>query len=593
MELASWNSDNKVEMKYHDSYGVKNKIKQHMFDPQEDFDSVLKLYEILNSQHTRNLVSINSLKSKIQILDHQIMAAKIVKNDFNGRALLADEVGLGKTIEAGILLKEYFVTGIVHNALILTPPSLVTQWQEEMKAKFDLDFVAKNTSEFKGYDRHSMLISSLASAAQEKNADILKSIEWDVVVVDEAHRLKNSATKAHKFIESLPKKFLLLLSATPIQNDLKELYNIIELIRPGRLGSWSSFSSLFVADDKARKLNTTRRRDLQEILSEIIIRTTRNEVKNYLQFTERIPNTRLITSTNDESLLYSKATDFIRTLWGLSKDAGKMSAILPLMILQRQISSSTAATRNALRKKKQNQPGYAHEIDELIELSEKIKTDSKMKFLQDIVQKNQDTKFLIFTEFIDTQDYIEESLENYGTQVTKFNGSMTTSERDISVNKFKRDIPVMVSTEAGGEGQNFQFCSNVVNYDLPWNPMRVEQRVGRVHRIGQTEDVRIYNFAIKDTIEEYVLQLLYEKINLFRMTIGDLDLLFGDEGMEQLPNKIFESYMSSKSRNVLENKFSALGNHWKQQQKSVHDAILEFDDQVFANFNLSSLREEK
>lgn len=592
--MASWNSDNKVEMKYHDSYGIKNKLRQHLFSTQEDFDSALRVYEILNSQHTRNLVSINSLKSKIQILDHQVMAAKIVKNDFNGRALLADEVGLGKTVEAGILLKEYFVTGIVHNALILTPPSLITQWKEEMKSKFDLDFITnKDNDEFKGYDRHSMLISSLASASQQRNADLLKSIDWDVVVVDEAHRLKNSATKAHKFVEALPKKFLLLLSATPIQNDLEELYNIIELIRPGLLGSWSYFSSLFVADDKARILNAARRRDLQEILSNVIIRTTRNEVKNYIRFTERIPHTHLLTSTAEEDLLYSKTSDFIRTLWGQTRDTGKMSAILPLMILQRQVSSSTYATQNALRKKKQQLSGYQSDIDELIELSEKIKIDTKMKLLQEIIQKNQHTKYLIFTEFIDTQDYIAETLENSGIKVTKFNGSMTTTERDMSVSKFKRDIPVMISTEAGGEGQNFQFCSNVVNYDLPWNPMRVEQRVGRVHRIGQTEDVIIHNFAIKDTIEEYVLELLYEKINLFRMTIGDLDLLFGDEGMENLPNQIFESYMSSKSRNILKNKFSALGEHWTREQKTLNDAILEFDDQVFANFNLSSLKDLK
>jgi SNF2 family DNA or RNA helicase len=270
-----------------------------------------------------------------------------------------------------------------------------------------------------------------------------------------------------------------------------------------------------------------------------------------------------------------------------------MSAILPLMILQRQISSSTSATQNALRKKRQRLSGYESDIDELIEISEKIKIDTKMKLLQEIIQKNQHTKYLIFTEFIDTQDYIAESLENSGTQVTKFNGSMPTTERDMSVSKFKRDIPVMISTEAGGEGQNFQFCSNVINYDLPWNPMRVEQRVGRVHRIGQTEDVRIHNFAIKDTIEEYVLQLLYEKINLFRMTIGDLDLLFGDEGMENLPNQIFDSYMSSKSRNVLKNKFSALGEYWTREQKTLNDAILEFDDQVFANFNLSALKDLK
>jgi len=348
--MSYWNKDNKVELKYSDRYGVKNKLRQLQFDQLEDLTNILKAYEILNSQHTRNLTIQNSLKSTIQILDHQIVAAKMVKNDFNGRVLLADEVGLGKTIEAGILLKEYFVTGMIRNALILTPPSLRIQWQQELKTKFSLDFILnKDDSRFEGFDKHSMLISSLSSAIQPDSAQKLNSIEWDIVVVDEAHRLKNSATQVHRFVKGLNKKFIFLLSATPIQNNLQELYNMIEIIKPGSLGSWKNFSSKFTLDKKARQINPARRGQLQDLLRQAVIRTTRSEVRDYIPFTDRIPKTHLLDATGAEVELYNQATDFVRELWIAEK--GGRNFVLPLMTLQRQISSSTSAIRGALQKK--------------------------------------------------------------------------------------------------------------------------------------------------------------------------------------------------------------------------------------------------
>lgn len=577
-----------VELKYSDRHGVKNKLRVLEFDDPSELENILKVYEILNSQHTRSLTIQNSLKSTIQIFDHQIMAAKKVKNDFNGRVLLADEVGLGKTIEAGILLKEYYATGMIRNALILTPPSLRTQWQEELKAKFGLDFVInKDDSRFEDFDRHSFLISSLHSAALPQNVEKLYGIEWDIVVVDEAHRLKNSATRNHKFVKELPKKFVFLLSATPIQNDLQELYNMIEIIRPGYLGSWKNFVSTYTTDKKARIINPQRRAELQDLLRQTVIRTTRDEVRDYLPFTDRIPKTHLLDASVQEIELYNKATEFVRGLWLTEK--GGRNFILPLMTLQRQICSSTAATRGALQRKKRQFSEHAETLERIITLSENIKIDSKMLKLEEIIKKDPEAKYLIFTEFTDTQDYIFDRFEENEIQSVKFNGSMSTSYRDAAVSKFRRDIPVLVSTEAGGEGQNFQFCSNVINYDLPWNPMKVEQRVGRVHRIGQESDVRIHNMAIIGSIEEYILKLLFDKINLFKMTIGDLDLLFEDEGFDKLPTEIFESYISSTTKQDVENKFSALGDKWSNNKQQLHDSIMQFDDQVFANFDLSAL----
>ena len=591
IEPSDGNYNSIADMRFVDTFGVKNKIRKLIFNEPKDLENILKAHEIINAQQTRNLTIQNSLKSKISIFEHQIMAAHRVKFDLNGRVLLADEVGLGKTIEAGILLKEYFTTGMIHNALILTPPALRTQWQEELGTKFELDFVTnKDDSRFKGYDKHSMLISSLSSAIQPKNAHILKQIEWDVVLIDEAHRLKNESTKAHKFVKELQKKFIFLLSATPIQNNLRELYNLSDLIRPGLLGSWAEFASTFTSDKKAQKIIPARNADLQDMLKQVMIRTTRDEVRSYIQFTDRIPKTHMLHPTEDEINLYYSATDFVRKLWNEEK-TGK-NFILPLMTLQRQISSSSAALQGAIRNKLGKFPSYIEELESILEQARRIKIDSKMECLQEIVKENNEDKFLIFTEFRDSQDYITDSLNKMGIESVKFNGAMSTGYRDAAVRRFKRDTPIMVSTEAGGEGQNFQFCSRIVNYDLPWNPMRVEQRVGRVHRIGQEENVHIHNMAIVGSIEEYVLGMLFDKINLFKMTIGDLDLLFEDDGFESLPTEIFESYMGATTKTGRKNKFSAIGDKLIKNKKDLHDTIIEFDHDVFANFDLSAMKQD-
>ena len=577
-----------AEFRYRDSFGVKNKIKKSIFDEQSDLENTLKAYEIINAQQSRKLKIQNLLKSKISIFDHQIMAAQSVKNDLHGRVLLADEVGLGKTIEAGILLKEYFVTGMIRNALILTPPSLRTQWHDELNSKFDLDFI-KNDDEtrFKGFDQHTMLISSLSKAVIPKNARFLKNIEWDVVIVDEAHRLKNAATQAHKFVKELDKKFIFLLTATPVQNSLKELYNLVEIVRPGLLGSWKEFANTYTYDKKAQII-PHKRNELQDELKKVMIRTTRNEIKDQITLSDRIPKTHLLEPTADEIELYEQSTEFVRQLWVNEKSGSNF--ILPLMTLQRQISSSTAALREAIHKRYKKYPHYETELDNILKLADVIKIDSKMNKLDEIIKENPQDKYLIFTEFRDTQDYISESLDERGIESIKFHGSMSTGERDIAVGKFKNDIQIMVSTEAGGEGQNFQFCNKVINYDLPWNPMRIEQRVGRVHRIGQNEDVSIHNMALIGSIEEYVLKLIFNKINLFKMTIGDLDLLFEDDNtLDRLPSDIFESYMSATTKIDRENKFSVMGDKLNRK-KNVHDTIMEFDSKVLAGFDLSAMK---
>jgi len=579
-----------IQIRFSDRYDVKEKLRKQKFDDFSNFELTLLSYQILSQFNNEKLSILSSLKSNqnLSVFDHQILAAQKVKGKLGGNALLADEVGLGKTIEAGIILKEFLMTGLIKNALILTPPSLVNQWKEELLNKFNIDFISQyDTDRFVDCAQHELLILSHASAIQEKNSALLNERYWDMIIVDEAHSMKNAETHKHQLVKNLTKRYLLLLTATPIQNNLLELYNMIEILKPGLLGTWNEFKTKYVLDKNIRKINPLRKDELQQLLSQIIIRTTRNEVRKYIQFTDRIPKTKILIPSNIEIQLYEKITEIIRNMFDENQN------LLPLMIYQRLISSSTASTLIALYKIKQNGKITNDEYDKLVSLSKSIPIDSKMNELLKIIQNDKDSKFLIFTEFYATQDYIANELQKKGYLVSLFNGKMSNEEKLISIKDFKTKSQFLISTGAGGEGQNFQFCHNIVNYDLPWNPMRVEQRVGRVHRIGQKMNVNIYNLALNGTIEAYILELLYMKIHLFTMTLGELDLLFEDITDENEQSGWFKEYLASKSSDDIKNRFSAIGDSWKKRKETLDNAINEFNLEVFGNFDLSSLKKNE
>lgn len=545
----------------------------------------LKSYELLSLLQNQKLAITESLKTNknVSIFEHQIRAAQRVKNELGGSALLSDEVGLGKTVEAGIIIKEFLITSLAKKVLILAPPSLLPQWQDEMMSKFNLDFVSqKGDSRFTNVLSHDLLLMSHASAVYPNYSDALKNIFWDIVIVDEAHSMKNAQTHKHKLVQNLPKRHLLLLSATPVQNNLLELYNIIELLRPGHLGTWNQFKEKYTLDDSSRRLNTSYRKELQEILSKMIIRTTRKEVGAYIEFKKRIPHTIILEPTENEALLYDEITNCIREAYDASED----SNFLALMTYQRLAASSTQCSKRALYKMKMNQVIDEQKYNSLISLANQISMDSKLVDLMKIIN-NDASKFLIFAEFYATQDYVVRYLREQGHSVVVFNGKMSIDEKSEAIQNFKNEFQIMVSTGAGGEGQNFQFCHNIVNYDLPWNPMKVEQKIGRVHRIGQTHDVNIYNYAISGTIESYILELLYEKIQLFNMVLGEMDLIFEDSEKNS-SQTWFKEFMSSKDETEIKNKFSSLGNDLKEQ-KGVAEVCHNFAKDVFENFNLSAI----
>lgn len=581
--------DETVSIRTPDKYNILDTLCEKKLKNPEFLDLTLKAFKLITLLKNQKLVISESLKvnKNVNMFDHQILAAKKMINQFGCTGLLADEVGLGKTVEAGIIIKELIVTGLIKNALILTPPSLVLQWQDELLSKFNLDFITQfDDDRYVDCDSHDFLIMSHSSAIQPKNLPLLGRRTWDIVVVDEAHSMKNAETHKHKLVKNLVKKRLLLLSATPIQNNLEELYNIIELLHPSLLGTWQEFKEKFVFDKNIRQLNPTYRNVLQEIISDVIIRNTRKQVSSYIKFTNRIPHTNVLTPTNSEKKLYDSITEKLRELYSTQFSP------MVIMMYQRYISSSTASTKRALYKMKKTELISNEEYDELISLANKTTIDTKMAYLLTLV-KNNDSKFLIFCEFLATQDYISKVLEQNGYSTTLFNGKMSLDERAASVDSFRNNTQILVSTGAGGEGQNFQFCHNVINYDLPWNPMRVEQRIGRVHRIGQTQNVNIHNFALEGTIEAYILELLYDKIELFTLTLGDLDVIFEGVSSEEITKKYFHDYMTSKNDTDARNKFTVLSEEWKKSKQYVLDVVNSFNKNVFENFDLTVLKKDE
>ncbi len=580
---------NIVDIIFTDRSNVKNKLRKLEFDNKEKFELALNAFDLLSKIKKSKLSVTSSIKSnkKIELYDHQIYAAIKVKNECGGSAILADEVGLGKTIEAGIILKEFLISGLAKSVLILVPPSLMYQWQDELQSKFDLNFVKqRDDPRFKDVLSHELLIMSHDSATVPTQKNLLKKRDWDMVIVDEAHSMKNAETHKHQLLKELPRKFTLFLTATPIENNLRELYNLTELLKPGTFGTLSEFRNRYTEGSQMRSLNLFFKDELQQILSKIIIRTTRQQVKKYIKFTDRIPHTKILKPTDDERELYDKITKIIQEKYG------EGYPVLYLMIIQRMISSSNDATKRALEIMKKSEYVDETEYSELMKIANRIEIDTKAIELLDIVRQQKNAKFLIFVEWRSTQDYLAELLTKSGYSVTLFNGDMNLAERDESRERFRGEIQIMISTSAGGYGMNFQFCSNVVNYDLPWNPMKIEQRVGRVHRIGQKNDVNIYNVAYEKTIDAYILTLLYTKIQLFKMALGHLDLLFADITDEKAETGFFKEYISSKDEKEAEKKFSAIGENWKNRKENLSDAVEEFNRGVFDNFSLSPIEEK-
>ena len=498
------------------------------------------------------LLSLDSLRG-VERFPHQMRAALRVLRDLGGRALLADEVGLGKTIEAGIILKEYLMRGQIRTALVLTPASLCEQWAEELKEKFELDFVVSRGAEG-AWGSHPLVIASLETARHARHRSRVRRVGFDLVVVDEAHRLRNHLTLGWKFINELGARYLLLLTATPVQNDLRELYNLVTLLRPGAVGTFAQFRAEFMtAGDRLKPRNTDK---LRQLLASVMIRAQRAHTN--LKFPKREVKTITLDLSEEEAQLYHDVSDFvIRTIEAGDEEVARRW-YFTLVVLQKELGSSIAAARKTLTHlANKAQTGLETRALKALaqratDLTEHTKVNALVKLLQSL-----DDKAIVFTQFRASQEEIAKALTAAGIPNQVFHGEQTWQEKEEALERFRGPIPFLISTETGGEGRNLQFAHIVVNYDLPWNPMRVEQRIGRVHRLGQTSDVSIFNLVARDTIESYVLEILEKKIRLFELVVGEVEEILGHwEPEGSFEDEVFKIWIESKDQDQRSRKYA-------------------------------------
>ncbi|WP_138007002.1 DEAD/DEAH box helicase [Halalkalirubrum salinum] len=558
-------------------------------DPSETSENHRHTVQAVRLQAGQPDSELRSLKqldeNSVKMLEHQVDAAYRALFEMDGKALLADEVGLGKTIEVGMILKEMHFRETNDSVLILTPAQLAKQWQAELREKFGLEFVCNYDDEFSGFDDHDYIIASIDTAKSERYRQTVLRRDWDVLVLDEAHYVKNEETDRYELIDNLSYNYAFFLTATPIQNELTDLYNIVSLLRPGLFGTRDVFHQYFINSDQETLVN---RNELQDRLNKVMIRNRREDTD--VDFTERRVDTRKFDPSPAERELYQAVSDYVKGAY--SQDQGQK---LVLMLLQKEVVSSPEALETTIRKRLDDQSELTHaeELESILDLINNIDAVTKQERLLDIVEEARENvekgRVIVFTQFRATQRRVAERLLSEGYTVHSFNGSHSSQEKEDIIENFEEQGGILVSTDAMSEGRNAQFCNILVNWDLPWNPMRVEQRIGRIHRIGQKRQVYVFNMALTDTVEEYVLERLFHKIDLFQQSVGELSEILTrlEESGKSFEDEIFERLVNADSEVDLENDFDAMAVDL-QEQRDLAEKLEEFNSGVFEGFDLGA-----
>lgn len=590
------------------------------------------------------------LDAQVDLNPHQVEAALFAfKSPLSKGAVLADEVGLGKTIEAGLVLAQKWTEG-KRRILIITPANLRKQWSQEIEEKFFLPTLILEAANYKRmvkqgsqrpFEQQALVICSFQFAARH-NEELMVT-PWDLVVIDEAHRLRNVYRTDNKIgralkaaLTNVPK---VLLTATPLQNSLMELYGLVSLIDDYAFGDAKSFRSQY-----ARLSGDLLFQELKARLAPICHRTLRRQVLEYIRYTNRIPITQEFIPTEEEQTLYDLVSDYLRRP-SLQALPSSQRALMTL-IMRKLLASSTFAIAGALdslarkleRQLKDDRDlrgrlseelaedfeeldeiaeewseddtepellseadieTIRQEIEELlafrdlaVSISENAKGQALLSALQTGFAKagalGAKEKTIIFTESRRTQDYLVRllSANGYGDKLVLFNGSnndtrsreiyaawlqahkgsdritglRTADIRAALVDHFRDKAQIMIATEAAAEGINLQFCSMVVNYDLPWNPQRIEQRIGRCHRYGQQHDVVVVNFLNRsNAADKRVFELLAEKFQLFSGVFGASDEVLGaiESGVE-FEKRIVSIYQNCRTHDEIEAEFEQL-----------------------------------
>ena len=607
------------------------------------------------------------LSSTVDINPHQIDAALFAfSSPLSKGVVLADEVGLGKTIEAGLVICQYWATG-KRKILIVCPASLRKQWEAELLDKFGIPSEILDTKNYNAYQREGKnplnpkraIICSYNFAAKHKEHFILHA--FDLAVIDEAHKMRNvyrsSAKTSAEVRDALTGVRKLLLTATPFQNSLMELYGLTSIIDDRLFGSEKSFRKQY---GKGENLLELRQR-----IQKLYTRTLRKDVREYINYTHRLPLTQKFKATDEEQALYQEISDFLRRRDIYSVPAAQRK--LTTMIVRKILASSTYALvytlehiKERLERMLKNEKQERFDVDDLvdeddwsldeyeelpeeeelfdaeevdiprlkaeiatiagfIEKAKSIKTESKAKALtkalkeafKKLAEQGAERKALIFTESTKTQAFLKDYLEAHGYEgrIVLFNGKASepqTNEiykkwclehpdsvsgikaadrRAAAVDYFQHHADIMIATEAAAEGLNLQFCSLVINYDLPWNPQRIEQRIGRCHRYGQKYDVVVVNFLnIRNYADVRVFNLLSTKFKLFDDVFGASDEVLGQADTLDIESRIWEIYQQCRSEEEINQAFEQLQNEMQQQ---IDERMTEVRSQVLENFDIN------
>src|SRR3989338_8048242 len=654
--------------------------------------------------------------AQIDLNPHQVEAALFAfRSPLSKGAILADEVGLGKTIEAGLVITQKWAER-KRKILLIVPSNLRKQWNAELQEKFLIPSIILETKSFNQFikdenlnpfDQKDIIVICSYHFARAKSPYI-KQTPWDLVVIDEAHRLRNVyktgnkiAREIKKALQDVPK---ILLTATPLQNSLLELYGLVSIIDDHYFGEFESFKANYARVSREQTMHYSELglvepkremfADLRNRLKPVCIRTLRKQVLEYIKYTKRIPLTQDYVPTEQETELYDGMSEYLQreVLYALPFSQRQLITL----ILRKLLASSSfaiASTLNGLVYKlnkmideAQKQPAVGEiPIPELEENYENLETQTdewiddeeevgegegpKKKYSQEDIQfmkqergdleefrdlakqiwKNSKgealltalekgfemavglgapRKAIIFTESRITQDYLLRLLSEsgYKDKIVLFNGSnndqkskdvyqvwvekhqdtdkvtgsKTADMRAALVDYFRSDAEIMIATEAAAEGVNLQFCSLLINYDLPWNPQRIEQRIGRCHRYGQKYDVVVINFVNrKNAADQRVYQLLDQKFSLFKGVFGASDEVLGSiESGVDFEKRIAAIYQSCRSEEEINSAFDALQTEMDQTiQSGLRDTrqkLLEnFDDEVHEKLrvNLKESRE--
>lgn len=652
------------------------------------YDNILQVNKITTYQAkylanylTRRLPAndINKLTASLQdaqvdLTPHQVEAALFAfKSPLSKGAILADEVGLGKTIEAGIILSQHWAEH-KRRLLIICPANLRKQWSSELQEKFFLQSIILEKANFEGaiesgnlnpFSTDKIVICSYQFA--KAKAPYIKLTAWDLVIVDEAHRLRNVYKPTNKIsnaiksaIESRKK---ILLTATPLQNSILELYGLVSIIDDYVFGDLKSFKTQF-----GRLLEEENYNDLRERLQPVCKRTLRRQVLEYIKYTKRIAILQEFFPTENEQKLYDLVSDYLARpkLYALPNSQRQLMT----MILRKLLASSTYAIHdtfcslisrleNKLKKQsddaiedvyldfecndeewiddeevEQEEQEILHpadiegikkeiaELETFRDLAARIKKNSKAEQLftaldngfAKLEELGANKKALIFTESRRTQEFLYELLEKrgYKGKIVRFNGtntdrqsteiykswlakhkgspkvtgSPTADRRAAIVDYFRDDATIMIATEAAAEGINLQFCSLIVNYDMPWNPQRIEQRIGRCHRYGQKFDVVVINFLNKSNAADVrVYELLDQKFQLFSGVFGASDEVLGSIGNGvDFEKRIAQIYNECRTTEEIERAFDALQS---ELQSEISDKMLKARSTLLENFDES------